>query len=76
MKMDQILKWVATATLIVGTVFNAGFPDLYPVGPLILAAGGYIWLVVSVMWKDWALIATNTVMSTTGLVLTLINIFA
>ena len=75
MKLDQILKWVATATLIVGTVFNAGFPDLYPVGPLILAAGGYIWLVVSIMWKDWALIATNIVLSTTGLVLTLINIF-
>ena len=75
MKTDQILKWVATATLIVGTVFNAGFPDLYPVGPLVLAAGGYIWLVVSIMWKDWALIATNTVMSTTGLVLTLINLF-
>ena len=75
MKVDQILKWVATATLIVGTVFNAGFPDLYPVGPLILAAGGYIWLVVSIIWKDWALIATNIVMSTTGLVLTLINIF-
>jgi hypothetical protein len=74
-KLDQILKWVATATLIVGTVFNAGFPDLYPVGPLILAAGGYIWLVVSIMWKDWALIATNIVMSTTGLVLTLINLF-
>ena len=75
MKLDQILKWVATATLIVGTVFNAGFPDLYPVGPLVLAAGGYIWLIVSIMWKDWALIATNTVMSTTGLVLTLINLF-
>jgi hypothetical protein len=74
-KLDQILKWVATATLIVGTVFNAGFPDLYPVGPLILAAGGYIWLVVSIMWKDWALIATNIVMSTTGLVLTLINLY-
>lgn len=74
MKVDQILKWVATATLIAGTVFNAGFPDLYPVGPLILAAGGYVWLVVSIMWKDWALIATNVVMSTTGLVLTLVNL--
>jgi len=74
-KLDIVLKWVATVTLIVGTVFNAGFPDLYPVGPLVLAAGGYVWLIVSIMWKDWALIATNTVMSTTGLVLTLINIF-
>ena len=76
MQIDQVLKWVATATLIVGTVFNAGFPDLYPVGPLILATGGYIWLIVAIMWKDWALIATNVVMSTTGLVLTFINVFA
>lgn len=75
MKVDQILKWVATATLILGTVFNAGYPELYPIGPLVLAAGGYIWLIVSIMWRDWALIATNTVMSTTGLVLTLTNIF-
>jgi len=74
MKADQILKWVATATLIFGTVFNAGYPELYPVGPLVLAAGGYIWLIVSIMWRDWALIATNTVMSTTGLVLTIINL--
>jgi len=76
LQIDQVLKWVATATLIVGTVFNAGFPDLYPVGPLILATGGYIWLIVAIMWKDWALIATNVVMSTTGLVLTFINVFA
>ena len=75
MKVDQILKWVATATLILGTVFNAGYPELYPIGPLVLAAGGYIWLIVSIIWRDWALIATNTVMSTTGLVLTLVNIF-
>ncbi len=74
MNLDQILKWVATATLIVGTVFNAGYPELYPLGPLVLAAGGYIWLIVSIMWKDWALIATNIVMSTTGLVLTLLNL--
>jgi hypothetical protein len=33
-------------------------------------------LIVAVMWKDWALIATNVVMSTTGLVLTFINVFA
>jgi len=73
--VDTVLKWVATATLIIGTVFNAGFPELYPVGPLVLAAGGYVWLIVAVMWKDWALIATNIVMSTTGLVLTLMNLF-
>ena len=29
------LKWIATAVLIVGTFVNAGFPELYPVGPLL-----------------------------------------
>jgi len=74
MKLDSILKWIATTTLILGTVVNAGFPDMYPAGPLILAAGGYVWLIVSFMWRDGAMIATNLVMSTAGLVLTLLNI--
>jgi len=73
--MDTILKWVATATLITGTVFNAGFPQLYPLGPLVLALGGFVWLVVAVMWRDWALIATNFVMSATGLGLTLWTVY-
>ena len=36
------LKWVATAILIVGTFVNAGFPELYPVGTLILSKGGIV----------------------------------
>jgi hypothetical protein len=74
MKLDYLLKWIATITLILGTMVNAGFPHLYPAGPLILAAGGYVWLVVSFMWRDSAMIATNLVMSTAGLGLTLYNI--
>lgn len=73
MALDQILKWVATATLIVGTVINSlGY---YPEGPLVLAFGGYIWLAVSIMWKDWALITTNLVMSTTAVVLVAYKVF-
>lgn len=65
--MDKILKWVATAILITGTVINS--LGIYPLGPLVLALGGYVWLIVAVMWKDWALIVTNFIMSTTALVL-------
>lgn len=60
------LKWVATAILIVGTFVNAGFPELYPVGPLLLAMGGIVWLMVSVLWKEPALIVTNLVLTTMG----------
>ena len=69
MVVDQFLKWVATTILIIGTVVNAA--GYYPAGPLILALGGYVWLVVSIMWKDWALITTNAVMSTTAIVIVL-----
>ena len=73
MKLDQVLKWIATAILIFGTVVNAlGY---YPEGPLILAAGGYVWLVVSIIWKDWALITTNFVMSTTEIILVFFKLF-
>ena len=67
MKNDQILKWIATFTLIVGTFVNAGFPHLYPISPMLLALGGIIWLVVSVIWKEPALITTNAVLTITGI---------
>lgn len=73
MKLDQVLKWIATAILIFGTVVNS--LDYYPEGPLILAAGGYVWLVVSIIWKDWALITTNFVMSTTAIILVFFKLF-
>ena len=67
MKLDVYLKWIATGTLIVGSFVNSAFPELFPVGPLILGAGGIIWLVVSCMWREWSLIITNSVMSAVGL---------
>ena len=73
MKIDVMLKWVATATLIIGTVINS--LGHYPEGPLVLALGGYIWLAVSIMWRDWALIVTNLVMSTTAVVLVAWKLF-
>ena len=66
MKIDQYLKWIATAILIIGTAVNSlGY---YPIGPMILAVGGIIWLVVSIMWREPSLIVTNAVMTFTGLV--------
>jgi len=62
--IDQILKWLATAILILGTAVNSlGY---YPLGPIILVTGGVVWLVVAVMWKEPALIITNAVMSAVG----------
>ena len=67
LKIDAILKWVATITLIIGTFINAGYPEFYPIGPAILALGGAIWLIVSFMWKEPALIITNGVLTIVGI---------
>ena len=67
MKNDQILKWTATFTLIVGTFVNAGLRHLYPIGPILLVLGGINWLIVSVIWKEPALITTNAVLTITGI---------
>ena len=64
-KTDNNLKWTATATLIVGTGVNSlGF---YPEGPILLALGGVMWLIVSIKWREPALIVTNSIMLATGL---------
>ena len=65
MKLVSIIKWSGTATLIIGTAVNSlGY---YPEGPLLLALGGTFWVIVSVMWKEPALIVTNTVLLLVGL---------
>ena len=65
-KTGNQLKWVATSILIIGTFVNAGLPELYPIGPLLLATGGVIWLIVSFLWKEPALIVTNLVLTLMG----------
>ena len=62
--MDQILKWIATVILIIGSFVNA--MGIYPLGPIILVVGGALWLTVSVMWREPALIVTNGVMLLAG----------
>lgn len=64
--IDSVLKWAATATLIVGTAVNS--LKIYPLGPIILIAGGLMWLVLSVRWREPALIVTNLLMTATGIV--------
>jgi hypothetical protein len=63
--LNWYLKWIATLVLIVGTAVNSmGF---YHEGPLILAIGGVLWLIVSIRWREASLIVTNGVMLVTGL---------
>ena len=62
--LNTVLKWLGTVTLIVGTAVNSlGY---YPAGPLILLVGGIFWLIVSIRWREPALIVTNLVMLITA----------
>lgn len=73
MKIDTVLKWIATVVLIVGSAVNGlGY---YPLGPIILAVGGTIWFAVSLMWREWALVLTNGVMTAVGVAGILIKQF-
>ena len=68
------LKWVATALLMIGVGANS--LAIYPAGPLFTLAGGLTWLIVSIMWREAALITTNIVLSVItiiGLVYTYIH---
>jgi len=70
--LNWYLKWLATAILIAGTAVNSmGF---YPLGPIILAVGGIIWLIVAVRWKEPALIVVNAMMTATGLIGLCVNL--
>ncbi len=61
----NILKWVATATLIIGFgFFSAG----YGFGWYLQILGGLIWMVAGIMMKDRPIIATNALMSTVGVI--------
>ena len=59
--MDKYLKWVATAFLMLGAALNS--LNIYPWGPIANLFGGGCWLIVSIMWREAALITTNLVLS-------------
>ena len=64
--LNTVLKWMGTVTLILGTAVNSlGY---YPAGPIILLVGGIFWLIVSIRWREPALIVTNLVMLITAAV--------
>ena len=75
MKKDLVfyLKWLATFVTIVGAVCTS--INIYPAGPALLNLGAFIWLIVSIMWREWSLIVINAtllVIYTVGLIIKLI----
>lgn len=66
MDLNNYLKWLGTAILIAGTAVNG--LNIYPLGVLMLALGGFVWLTVAIRLRDRPLIVTNLVMAVTGLI--------
>ena len=64
-KLVEKLKWTGTWVLIAGTAVNG--LNIYPLGVVMLALGGLLWLTAAILVKDRPLIVTNLVMSLTGL---------
>lgn len=65
MNKIEILKWVATVTLIIGFgLMSAGITE----GWYIQITGGILWLTAALIIKDKALIVTNGAMTTVGII--------
>jgi len=63
--MTNILKWVATATLIIGFgLMSAGIS----IGWYLQITGGIMWLVAGVQMKDKPIIVTNAAMTVVGII--------
>ena len=56
--LDWWIKWVSSVILLIGMSLTS--INLFPLNLLIEGVGALGWLVVSVMWKDRALIFVNT----------------
>jgi hypothetical protein len=59
MKKDTVfyLKWLATLVTIAGAICTS--INMYPEGPALLNVGAFLWLIVSIMWREWSLIVIN-----------------
>ena len=57
--LDWYIKWFASIVLIIGAAVTA--LDMYPYNMYFQFVGITGWLIVGIMWKDWALIVVNTV---------------
>ena len=57
--LDWYIKWFASIVLIIGAAVTA--LDMYPYNMYFQFVGITGWLIVGILWKDWALIVVNTV---------------
>ena len=59
MGLDWYIKWFASIVLIIGAAVTA--LDMYPYNMYFQFVGITGWLIVGILWKDWALIVVNII---------------
>ena len=57
--LDWYIKWFASIVSIFGAAVTA--LDMYPYNMYFQFVGITGWLIVGIMWKDWALIVVNSI---------------
>ena len=57
--LDWYIKWFASSVLIFGAYTTA--MNMYPYNMYFQFTGITGWLIVGIMWRDWALIVVNTI---------------
>ena len=57
--IDWYIKWIASVILIFGAAFTS--MNMYPYNMYLQFTGVFGWLIVGIIWRDWALIVVNTI---------------
>ena len=68
--LSEIIKWLATTIVILGSFINAlGYQ---PGGVIILIVGALLWLWMGIRWKEMSMIVTNVaviIVSVVGMII-------
>lgn len=59
--MDKWLKWIATASLIIGAILTS--LDIRPWNIWAFNTGNICWIIVGIMWREWSLVVLNVVLT-------------
>ena len=57
--IDWYIKWIASVILIFGAASTS--MNMYPYNMYLQFTGVFGWLIVGIIWRDWALIVVNVI---------------
>ena len=57
MLVEKWLKWIATASVILGAILTSA--DIQPYNMIVFNFGNICWLAIGIMWKEKSLVVLN-----------------